>query len=51
MGGWTPVMAGARFGDRDGFVLLAARADPAAAEPASGEVVQDHACTGRATSA
>lgn len=47
MGAWTLVLAGARFHDRDGFVLLAARADPAGGEQASGEALQDHACTGR----
>jgi CDP-diacylglycerol pyrophosphatase len=42
---YTLVVAGARFADGGpGFVVLAHRADPAAADPGSGEWLQDHAC-------
>ena len=50
MGGWTLVLTGATFAGRPGFLLLAARADMAHGEKASGEVLQDHACTGRTRS-
>jgi CDP-diacylglycerol pyrophosphatase len=46
MGAWTLVLAGATFADGPGFVLLAARADPAADYDGSGEALQDHACAG-----
>ena len=45
MGAWTIVLAGATFPDaQPGFVLLAARADPAAGFKGSGEDLQDHSC-------
>jgi len=47
MGAWTLVLAGARFAGRPGFVLLAARADPANGYDGSGEQLQDHDCGGR----
>jgi CDP-diacylglycerol pyrophosphatase len=48
MRAWTLVLAGERFQDGlPGFVLLAARADPAAAYRASGEVLLDHGCAAR----
>jgi len=46
MGAWTLVLAGATFADGPGFVLLAARADPAANYDGSGEALQDHQCAG-----
>ena len=46
MGAWTLVLAGATFADGPGFVLLAARADPAADYDGSGEALQDHQCAG-----
>lgn len=46
MGAWTLVLAGATFGDRPGFVLLAARANPASGYDGSGEDLQDHQCAG-----
>jgi CDP-diacylglycerol pyrophosphatase len=46
MGAWTLVLAGATFSDGPGFVLLAARADPAASYDGSGEDLQDHQCVG-----
>jgi CDP-diacylglycerol pyrophosphatase len=48
MGAWTLVLAGATFSDGPGFVLLAARTDPARGFDGSGEELQDHDCTGRA---
>jgi len=47
MGAWTLVLAGATFKDGRGFVLLAARADPASGYDGSGEDLQDHQCVGR----
>jgi len=47
MGAWTLVLAGATFKDGPGFVLLAARADPAGGYDGSGEDIQDHQCAGR----
>jgi CDP-diacylglycerol pyrophosphatase len=45
IGDWTLVVVGARFPDgRDGFVLLADRANLAAGDHGSGEELQDHAC-------
>jgi CDP-diacylglycerol pyrophosphatase len=49
MGAWTLVLAGATFADGPGFVLLAARADPAAGYDGSGESLQDHGCAGHGT--
>lgn len=46
MGAWTLVLAGATFTDGPGFVLLAARADPAGGYDGSGEDLQDHQCAG-----
>jgi len=46
MGAWTLVLAGATFADGPGFVLLAARTDPATGYDGSGEDLQDHRCTG-----
>jgi CDP-diacylglycerol pyrophosphatase len=46
MGAWTLVLAGATFSDGPGFVLLAARADPASGYDGSGEDLQDHQCVG-----
>jgi CDP-diacylglycerol pyrophosphatase len=46
MGAWTLVLAGATFADGPGFVLLAARADPATGYDGSGESLQDHRCAG-----
>ncbi len=56
MGDWTLVLAGAQLADLrsgygPGFILLAARADPAHGVYASGEELQDHACTGHAPAA
>ncbi len=51
IGDWTLVVAGAIFrdggqqGTRDGFILLADRADPARGDRGNGETLQDHACT------
>ncbi|MGN6818630.1 MAG: CDP-diacylglycerol diphosphatase [Sphingomonas sp.] len=50
MGAWTLVLAGATFSDGPGFVLLAARADPAAGYDGSGEDLQNHACAGHGAS-
>ncbi len=50
MGAWTLVLAGATYADGPGFVLLAARADPASGFDGSGEELQDHDCGGRAKS-
>jgi CDP-diacylglycerol pyrophosphatase len=47
MGAWTLVLAGATFSDGPGFVLLAARAEPAAGYDGSGESLQDHQCAER----
>ena len=44
MGEWSLAVAGARFADGDGFVLLADRADPAVGNVGSAEDLQDHAC-------
>jgi CDP-diacylglycerol pyrophosphatase len=45
MAAWTLVLVGASRPDgREGFILLAARADPAANFGASGEELQDHDC-------
>ncbi len=49
MGAWTIVLAGADFAGHPGFVLLAARADPANGYDGSGEQLQDHECAGRGT--
>jgi len=49
MGAWTLVLAGATFADGPGFVLLAARADPADGYDGSGEDLQDHQCAGHGT--
>lgn len=46
IGAWTLVLAGATFSDGPGFVLLAARADPATGYDGSGEDLQDHRCAG-----
>jgi len=56
MGDWTLVLAGAQFEDLrggygPGFILLAARADPAHGLYASGEELQDHACMGHPAAA
>jgi CDP-diacylglycerol pyrophosphatase len=40
----TLVAIGAQFGDRDGFILLADRADPAGGDMAHGEDLLDHSC-------
>ena len=51
IGDWTLVAAGATFqdggaqGTRDGFILLADRADPGRGDRGNGEGLQDHACT------
>ena len=44
MGDYTLAIAGATFGDRPGFILLADRADLPRGDFASGETLQDHAC-------
>ena len=45
MGEWTLVLAGMDFsGDKPGFILLAARADPGKGFSGSGEELLDHAC-------
>jgi len=44
MGLETLVAIGAHFSDRDGFILLADRADPAAGDMAHGEDLLDHSC-------
>ncbi|MBB5719093.1 CDP-diacylglycerol pyrophosphatase [Stakelama sediminis] len=45
MGAWTLVLTGVHFANgAPGFVLLAARADPARKRYGSGEELQDHAC-------
>lgn len=45
MAAWTLVLTGATFeGGAPGFILLAARADPAHGDFASGEELQDHDC-------
>jgi CDP-diacylglycerol pyrophosphatase len=46
MGAWTLVLAGNNVHGRPGFYLMAARADPAVGERASGEELQDQACHG-----
>jgi CDP-diacylglycerol pyrophosphatase len=40
----TLVAIGARFAEKDGFILLADRADPAAGDMAHGEDLLDHSC-------
>ena len=51
MGAWTLVLTGADFPDgKPGFVLLAAKARPAAGYFASGEDLQDHDCRIHVTS-
>ncbi len=40
----TLAVIGARFGDQDGFVLLADRADPSSGDLAHGEDLLDHSC-------
>jgi len=45
MGDYTLVAIGATFAGKPGFVLLADRADLARGDFASGESLQDHACT------
>lgn len=51
IGQWTLVVAGAIFrdggaqGTRDGFILLADRADASRGDRGNGEELQDHACT------
>jgi CDP-diacylglycerol pyrophosphatase len=50
MGAWTLVLVGMDFPDgRPGFVLLAARVNPAAGYKASGEELEDHNCNGPPT--
>lgn len=45
MGAWTLALIGGRQADgRDGFYLLADRANPAAGDRGSAEELQDHAC-------
>ena len=44
MGAYTLVIAGATFGGKPGFILLADHADPARGDLAHGESLQDHAC-------
>ena len=44
MGAYTLVVAGATFGGKPGFVVLADRADPARGDLAHGEDLQDHSC-------
>jgi CDP-diacylglycerol pyrophosphatase len=44
---WSIVVSGATFADgTEGFYMMAVEADPAAGENASGEALQDHACSG-----
>lgn len=44
MGAYTLVVAGATFGGKPGFIVLADHADPALGDVANGESLQDHAC-------
>lgn len=44
MGAYTLVVAGATFGGKPGFIVLADHADPAVGDFANGESLQDHAC-------
>lgn len=44
MGAYTLVVAGAMFGGKPGFVVLADHADPTHGDFANGESLQDHAC-------
>ncbi|MGH7001010.1 MAG: CDP-diacylglycerol diphosphatase [Stellaceae bacterium] len=44
MGAYTLIVAGATFGGKPGFILLADHADPARGDFANGESLQDHAC-------
>jgi len=44
MGAYTLVVAGATFGGKPGFIVLADQADPAVGDLAHGESLQDHAC-------
>jgi len=46
MGAWTLVLTGISARDHPGFLLLAARADPARGQNGSGEELQDHNCSG-----
>ena len=45
MGAWTLVLAGESSAFGPGFFLMADRADPKAGDRASGESLQDHACS------
>ena len=44
MGAYTLVVAGAIFGGKPGFIVLADHADPALGDFANGESLQDHEC-------
>ncbi|MGH6983660.1 MAG: CDP-diacylglycerol diphosphatase [Stellaceae bacterium] len=44
MGAYTLVIAGATFGGKPGFIVLADHADPTHGDFANGESLQDHAC-------
>jgi len=44
MGAYTLVVAGATFGGKPGFIVLADHADPILGDRANGESLQDHAC-------
>jgi CDP-diacylglycerol pyrophosphatase len=44
MAHWTLVVIGARWQDKDGFVLLAGHATPASGNWGEGEQLQDHSC-------
>ena len=44
LGAYTLVVAGATFGGKPGFVVLADHADPTHGDFANGESLQDHAC-------
>lgn len=44
MGAYTLVVAGATFGGKPGFIVLADHADPTHGDMANGESLQDHAC-------
>ena len=44
MGAYTLVVAGATFGGKPGFIVLADHADPVLGDLAHGEDLQDHAC-------
>ncbi len=44
MGAYTLVVAGATFGGKPGFIVLADHADPTRGDFANGESLQDHAC-------